>query len=401
MKKIISFLLIISFVSVISAQNKPLKPEEALKKADELIQQKKYLSAFNTLNEQDPDNQNPRLALKKEDIVLDYFLVSFQHQLFGLKDLEPGETVEQLRGRNGDYTLVRFPVDSVLLDLAAKHPRNADLYKGLGRYYMDYYFRYRSMVENAEKFLDMAETYFRKALEINPRDAETHKALGELYHARGQYDKAAEAFRKAVKIKPSDATAHYNLAYMLARMQQYDEAVREALAAAKLYQKPEMKADAYGLAGIAYLEQKQWKKAIPYLEKAYKIDPENYDVLYGLTYAYLQTGNRKHLKTAKALFDLDPLNTYTYSKLATLYESTGHLDELKQLFKDRMRRYQANDSVAANLHFYLGQLYLRESDTAKAREQFLLAKEAYKNFLPEGHEVFGIIDDRLKGLKEE
>ena len=56
-----------------------------------------------------------------------------------------------------------------------------------------------------------AETYFRKAAELDPQSGEAQLQLGLLYNGRGQKDRARAAFEKAVSSTPGLSAAHYQL----------------------------------------------------------------------------------------------------------------------------------------------------------------------------------------------
>ena len=362
-----------------------------LHKADSLIARKKYYTAYRLLAEADPDNQNPAIQLKKEDIVLDGFLISIQHQLFGLKDLEPDESIEQLRGKSGIYNLVPFSVDSVLMRLAERFPHNAEIFKGLGRYYWDYYLRYGGMLDDPEPFYRKALENFRQALLLRPDDVALYNELGEIYVEKGEMEQARKMFARATKLRPDDSTAHYNLGYVLAVEGQYERALDQALQAARFYYAPALKADAYGLAGIALNQLGRYREAIPYFQKAWVLNPYNYDVVYGLTQAYLKSGDSRHMETARRLLELDPADSRFYDMLWTLYDSEGRLDTFKSLLQSHLKRFPANDTVGGHVYLYLARVALKQSDKTRLREWAEKAREYYSRFLSEDHPVFGLI----------
>jgi len=51
---------------------------------------------------------------------------------------------------------------------------------------------------------DSAEIYFKKSLELNPKDLGTHLFLAELYVERGKKQKAEELLRPVIKTKPRE-----------------------------------------------------------------------------------------------------------------------------------------------------------------------------------------------------
>lgn len=79
------------------------------------------------------------------------------------------------------------------------------------------------------KHFDVAEEYLRRAIELNPTDADQHAYLGLSYfHQNGFADAAAE-LRKAIAIKPAGTGYHIALALTLLQMKDLEGARSEFL----------------------------------------------------------------------------------------------------------------------------------------------------------------------------
>ncbi len=63
------------------------------------------------------------------------------------------------------------------------------------------------------QYLQTAESYFRKALQIAPKYANALKGLGNVQSMLGNLDAAIELFEKAISIQPAMVMAHHDLAY--------------------------------------------------------------------------------------------------------------------------------------------------------------------------------------------
>jgi Tfp pilus assembly protein PilF len=77
---------------------------------------------------------------------------------------------------------------------------------------------------------------FRRNLEasmVNPRDADAHYQLGLIYEHRRQYEQAEASFRKAVEIQPGEADAQLHLARVLRAGWRSAEALQHIEAALK------------------------------------------------------------------------------------------------------------------------------------------------------------------------
>lgn len=71
---------------------------------------------------------------------------------------------------------------------------------------------------------DKAISDYNKALEINPRDAETYTVRGIAYGAKGLHDQAISDFNRALEINPGFALAYNNRAVSYYLKREYDKA---------------------------------------------------------------------------------------------------------------------------------------------------------------------------------
>ncbi|MDP2196970.1 MAG: tetratricopeptide repeat protein, partial [Sulfurimicrobium sp.] len=72
--------------------------------------------------------------------------------------------------------------------------------------------------------LNEAEAHCRRALQIKPDDAKAHNNLGAILHELGRLDEAEACFRQALQINPNYAKAHNNLGITLQDLGRLDEA---------------------------------------------------------------------------------------------------------------------------------------------------------------------------------
>ena len=106
-----------------------------LMSAAKLEAEKKYESAYQVLNKADPKDQQPEIFLQKEKLLLEYYLIALNFQAFGLKDLAAGETVELLRGKEGEYSMHLLDIPQKIAQLRKRFLQDYRLRKGLGDYY--------------------------------------------------------------------------------------------------------------------------------------------------------------------------------------------------------------------------------------------------------------------------
>lgn len=60
-----------------------------------------------------------------------------------------------------------------------------------------------------ERHPGQAALYLERALVFEPGKSSIHEALGQAYHALGEYDKAVSAFSAVVRLYPTNDYAHF------------------------------------------------------------------------------------------------------------------------------------------------------------------------------------------------
>ncbi len=122
---------------------------------------------------------------------------------------------------------------------------------------------------------DQAAIHFRAALEIEPRDAESHNNFGVALVNRGRFEEAISHYREAVKIRPDFVTAYNNLGNALAARGRFDEAAaqyRQALETNPAYVKT------YVNLGNLSAARGRYDEAIAYYRRGLELQPDNVDV---------------------------------------------------------------------------------------------------------------------------
>ena len=104
------------------------------------------------------------------------------------------------------------------------------------RYFPDHPRGLNLMAETARKLnkLDVAESYFDRAIQLFPQSATTYAAYGIFKYRIGQLEESAQALKRSVTLIPDYAEAHYNLGLVYADLKQLDKANVHAQAAYRL-----------------------------------------------------------------------------------------------------------------------------------------------------------------------
>jgi len=148
----------------------------------------------------------------------------------------------------------------------------------------------------SQKDYDAAVVAFNHVLLVDPRRPGIHYRLGRVYLARfhesqrpEDQDAAAREFSAELAIDPENGNAGYELANLNAARGKPDDAIRQYQAVLEHY--PDFEEALVGLGGV-YLENQRQADAIPLLDHATRLKPEDEIAWYRLAQADRATGDR-------------------------------------------------------------------------------------------------------------
>lgn len=160
-----------------------------------------------------------------------------------------------------------------------KYPNNQSLILKELNYYL------------SNKKYDLAKTNLNAAIENDPKNELLYFALGTVYENLKEDDKALKAYEKAIELKPDYFDAYYNLgAYIFNRGVEYNNEGNEL----------DFRKDKAKIDELEKKSDKAFEEAIPYLEKAHEIDPEDKLTMQTLSNLYVRMGNNEKFKEMKA-----------------------------------------------------------------------------------------------------
>src|ERR1017187_4024873 len=88
--------------------------KQIIDKVQKYIANKKYETAYELLDSIDPLNRIPDLVLLKEELSLNYFIASVNHEMYSFKDLKKDETLADFRDKPGESKMHQFEINKVL-----------------------------------------------------------------------------------------------------------------------------------------------------------------------------------------------------------------------------------------------------------------------------------------------
>src|SRR5262249_23598418 len=125
--------------------------------------------------------------------------------------------------------------------------------------------------DNAKRFAD-AETFARRSIQIDPKNAVGWDRLGVALQARGLANSETEhSYRRAIELDPQFAVAYAHLARVLNQLNRYSEATPLYDKATELAKDPAT----LNLIADSLQGEQLWPQSEPVLKRALELDPKN------------------------------------------------------------------------------------------------------------------------------
>ncbi len=229
---------------------------------------------------------------------------------------------------------------------------------------------YTATGRNAE-----AVNEIKQALQLSPNSDDGYIRLGRAYRATGQSEESIAALKKAVQLNPYYWFNHNQLGAGYFYLGRNDDARREFTE--QVAENPDNE-DGYNNLAATYLQQAQWKKAIPVLEKAIQIAPTTLEYS-NLATAYYQLGQyREAIPIYQQALTLNPNQTDVLRNLAEAYAHDGQSQKADETY-ERAISLLYNDQLAINPRDAqaigtLAMCFAGKKNTAKARQLILQAR---------------------------
>lgn len=252
---------------------------------------------------------------------------------------------------NGQYN---YAIDA--LKKAVKlNPSNAEAHFNLGRAYkrggMDKKARAEFSIStriNPEIFNECVKKY-REEIDYELTDTQNYSELGNAYAEKGMIDDAIDAYKKVIGIESENACAHYSLGTLYSKKGMYTDAADEFWMAVEI--DPDMSEAHYNL-GLVYYRQGMFEKAIAEYQAALKLLPEaqgkrRSGVHYKLGLAY--EGNKMFSDAISELnkaVELMPEDSRIYNQLSVVYKKAGMLEQAEK----ESRIYEKLKKKSSNQH---------------------------------------------------
>ncbi|WP_418510638.1 histidine kinase dimerization/phosphoacceptor domain -containing protein [Corallibacter sp.] len=299
---------------------------------------------------------------------------------------------------------------------------------------------------------DLASKFYFEGIAICEKHNLTYASsiyhsLGVMFHTSDNYNKALEyyntAYEKAKKDKDSilQKKCLINIGSVYSSLQNFEEAKLTMFKSLKINKNNELNYNIYANLGNLFIRQEQYKEAIPYLEKAVEIHPDNIDSEKNLMYlieakAALRDSTGMYQKVNRAITEAnnitalrakgnlyDALSKYFYAfedyKTAIDYQKKYHsiYVETKEKQRDQtvydletsyqtekkereLQQKKANEKLLVIVLAFLGILLLLLSffyfKNRKKNQQLAKQKLLLENALEDKNVLFKEIHHRVK-----
>ena len=176
-----------------------------------------------------------------------------------------------------------------------------------------------------------ADAAYRRALELEPANAEVVSGAATLAATLGRFEEAITLHRRAIELDPLRVRAHYYLgltAYYAGRLEEAEGAFRKALELNPQYP------GAHQVLGRIYLMRSKPEEALAEMQK----EPEPLWRGFGLALAYHAAGRKKEADAALADY-IDKNQNEAAFQIAEIYAYRGETDKafewLERAYKQR------------------------------------------------------------------
>ncbi len=174
------------------------------------------------------------------------------------------------------------------------------------------------------------ESQLKQFISQNPRVAEAHLNLGNIYWEEGRDGKPIRHYLAAIKLNPNYAEAYYNLGNVFFVQGEHEQAVQAYNKALEI--KPGF-APAHNGLGNALIDEKQYLKAVESYQKAIQLEPNYKEANYNLCAAYVYAARYNEAISAC-------LNSLKFTEDARAYNNLGNSYFRIKQFDEALRAYK-------------------------------------------------------------
>jgi adenylate cyclase len=180
--------------------------------------------------------------------------------------------------------------------------------------------------------LEGADSYSRKALELNPDQAEAHASRGLAVSLSKRYEEAEQEFATAIRLNPKLYEAHYFFGRATQQQGKYEEAIRHFEEASRVrpedYQSAMLASLPYEALGRHGEGHASLRRGLLLAEKHLELNPDDVRALYLAGIALIQLGERERaLELTSRARGIDSEDSGVLYNVACVYALSNQPEE--------------------------------------------------------------------------
>ena len=374
--------------------------QKVLSQVDDLLKQKKYLSAYSLLEKADPNNRDIDLVLAKVQIALDDYHTTYLLQSFTFKDISPDQSIEDLRDQPATGSVFALSPEVLMNALSENHHGNSRLLEAQGDYQFLYYLNYDRLRKDKGLFrLRQAQSFYYQALSRQAADPRIFYRMGRVLIVLEEYSEAVRNLSEAVARGMQTGDGYYYLALAQSNSMEFSHCVENGQKALSLYTRSEDKVSAARLMAQAYMAMGDEKSAVKYFELVSQLRPRNYANLKALLRLNLShKAMDKSLALAKTMLATQPKDRAILQDIYEAYDEYKYSKEFYGFLEKMRSLYAKQDEVMGDLYFVQARADVNMKRTNDAVESLKKARNYFSKALKPKDKIFKTIDDQIKEL---
>jgi tetratricopeptide (TPR) repeat protein len=217
----------------------------------------------------------------------------------------------------------------------------------------------------------MAIANYQKALEVAPNDPTVHYRLGKSFYKNRQYTESAKEFQEAINLDPKNDVVIYELADLYWRAKQWENAGRffEKYVALK----PDYALAAEHYAKALYYTKRNYKEAVPVIERAIQLNPKVFDLKPMLAHALFVAKDEKRAFDLYKTIPPDSLGADDFMRFGFAALSVQDTTSAVTAFE----KAGVLDTAAVEAAGKLAGIYVKRKEFRNAADQYLRILKHY------------------------
>lgn len=357
-----------------------------IEKIDSLSKEKKYATAANYIL----DNKllaEAEIVPIYTDLLTGNYLTTINFKLFALKDLEPNETVKELRGKAGKFEIIGGDLEKILFNKLKEFPDNPQINFAIGTFLSRGFECNCLTPEYFPKQPNIEIEYFNKAFQNGVYDYWSLFKIGLYHHKNGKIDNAQSFYEKSIKEDSSFASSNYNLSIIYLNKNNLDKALYYSTNSLGRYNDAKLDADTYHVNGVIQQRLGKLSEAEKMYLQSLNLLKHHQGAFRNLLTVYRETDNTdKYVKTAYVFISNDFTNSYFFNKYIEYIANNGLVAVDQKVYEKLTGLEITSNNEIGPFYYNMGRFADLKKETQKAIEFYTISQTAFKKLEkpPEG-----------------